>query len=152
MQLSLTTYQIIAGALINATALIIGVSLNVFYAPWLQRKRDNERWAREKLYDLHSEAYETFTSLLKSVSITSPADAKGISPDFHALVGALNRLRLAYKYNYNDSSEILSIENDIRLLYDGRLIPKKELGKLEDLRQRLLEIAQNDLRLQDLFN
>ncbi|HZG38606.1 MAG TPA: hypothetical protein VEZ50_07985 [Nodosilinea sp.] len=150
MQISLTTYQIVAGALINATAVIIGASLNVFYAPWLQCKRDNERWAREKLYDLHSEAYEALTNLLKSVAAINTLQASEVSSEFYASVGALSRLRLAYE---NDSAkEILSIENDLRSVYKGFLIQKRELENLEDLRQRLFVITQSDSRLKDLFN
>ena len=150
MQISLTTYQIVAGALINATAVIIGASLNVFYAPWLQCKRDNERWAREKLYDLHSEAHEALTNLLKSVAAINTLQASEVSSEFYASVGALSRLRLAYE---NDSAkEILSIENDLRSVYKGFLIQKRELENLEDLRQRLFVITQSDSRLKDLFN
>jgi hypothetical protein len=82
MQLSITSYQIIAGALINALAVMIGASLNVFYAPWLQRKRDNKRWEREKLYELHTEAYESLTNLLKSVSTASIMEQNETSSTF----------------------------------------------------------------------
>jgi len=40
----------------------MAASLNVFDAPWLQRKCDDKRWEREKLYDLHSEVYEALQS------------------------------------------------------------------------------------------
>lgn len=149
MQFSLTTYQIIAGALINATAVIIGASLNVFYAPWLQRKRDDERWEREKLYSLHSEAYESLTNLLRLVSSISVLQGTEISSEFYASVGALSRLRLAYEDD--EAEEIFSIENDIRAIYKNYLIQKSELDNLENLRQRLIAIAKRDERLKKLF-
>jgi len=149
MQLSLTTYQILAGALINATAVIMVASLNVFYAPWLQRKRDDERWEREKLYDLHSEAYEALTNLLRLVSVISEFRSGEISSEFYSSVGSLSRLRLAYEDD--EAAEILSIENNLRAIYKGFLIQRSELDNLESLRQRLLAIAKSDPRLKDLF-
>jgi hypothetical protein len=149
MQLSLTTYQIIVGALINATAVIIGVLLNVFYAPWLQHQRDDKRWEREKLYDLHSEAYKALTDLLRSVSALNSLKAGEISSGFYASVGALSRLRLAYEND--EAAEILLIESDLKAIYKNFLIQRDELDNLEDLRQRLLSIAQSDERLKDLF-
>ncbi|MFZ4675233.1 MAG: hypothetical protein ACOYM4_05965 [Nodosilinea sp.] len=112
MQLSITSYQIIAGALINALAVMIGASLNVFYAPWLQRKRDNKRWEREKLYELHTEAYESLTNLLKSVSTASIMEQNETSSTFYASTGALNRLKLAY--TDKEAETIIAILTRIR--------------------------------------
>jgi len=149
MQLSITSYQIIAGALINALAVIIGASLNVFYAPWLQRKRDNKRWEREKLYELHTEAYESLTNLLKSVSTASIMGQNETSSTFYASTGALNRLKLAY--TDKEAETINLVENTLKSIYKGGLIQKNELENLEKLRQQILAIAQNDSRLKDLF-
>ena len=122
---------------------------NVFYAPWLQHQRDDKRWEREKLYDLHSEAYKALTDLLRSVSALNSLKAGEISSGFYASVGALSRLRLAYEND--EAAEILLIESDLKAIYKNFLIQRDELDNLEDLRQRLLSIAQSDERLKDLF-
>lgn len=149
MQLSITSYQIIAGALINALAVIIGASLNVFYAPWLQRKRDNKRWEREKLYELHTEAYASLTDLLKSVSTGKFVPGNETPEKFYASTGALNRLKLAYLNKEADTIDL--VENTLKSIYQGGVIQKSELENLEKLRQQILAIAQNDSRLKDLF-
>lgn len=149
MQLSITSHQIIAGALINALAVIIGASLNVFYAPWLQRKRENKRWEREKLYDLHLESYEALTDLLRSVSTSNFVVGNEMPAFFYASTGALNRLRLAY--SDEQAETILSVKTTLRSLYTGCAIQTKELENLEKLRQQILAVAQSDPRLRDLF-
>lgn len=136
---------VITAALINVFAVIAISTLS----PILQSKRDNKRWEREKLYDLHSETYKALTDLLKSVAAINTLKVTEISSEFYASVGTLNRLRLAYVDE--QAKEILLIEESLKALYKGFLIQKSELDKLEELRQKLLVIAQNDSRLKDLF-
>lgn len=134
---------IVIAALINVSAVIL-ISL---LSPVLQGKRDNRRWEREKLYDLHTEAYESLTNLLKAVSASkSPVE---MSAAFYASTGALDRLRLAYTGEQHKT--ISSIEKNLRGLYKGGLIQSYEVEKLEESRQRILALAQGDSRLKDLF-
>lgn len=147
MQLQITTYQILAGAFINATAVIISALLATTVSPWTQNKRDNRRWEREKLYELHTEAHISLTNLMRAIT-TSDVEYK-TSAMFYAATGALERLKLAYT---GEQAEIIfSIDQTIRSFYSGNIIQKSNLDELEKLRQQLLVLAQNDLRLRDLF-
>lgn len=134
---------IVIAALINVSAVFL-ISL---LSPVLQSKRDNQRWEREKLYDLHAETYESLTNLLKAVSASrSPVE---ISAAFYASTGALDRLRLAYAGEQSES--ISSIDEKLRGLYKGGLIQSYEVENLEEFRQKILAIAQSDSRLKNLF-
>ena len=134
---------IVIAALINVSAVILISFLN----PVFQGKRDNQRWEREKLYDLHSETYESLTNLLKVVSVSRSSTE--ISAAFYASTGALGRLRLAYVDK--QSEETFLIEKTLRKLYRDGLIQSYEEEHLEKFRQQILAIAQSDPRLKDLF-
>lgn len=148
--MSLPTNQIIIGSLINASAVVFSAFLATIVSPWIQSKWDDKRWEREKLYDLHTNTYEALTELLKSIASMNAIPSYNLFKEAYASIGALGRLKLAY--SQKRSAEIELIEQGLEKLFKGNSFRQDEMiNELEEMRHKVLNIAQNDKRLKDLF-
>ena len=58
----LENHQVVAASLINVSVVLI---VAIFTNQW-QFRRENQRWQREKLYELYQNAQNCFSDLLKS--------------------------------------------------------------------------------------
>jgi len=140
----LENHQVVAASLINVLVVLATAS----FTNWCQLQRENQRWKREKLYDLYEDAQNCFSDLLKSIG----AIKDSFLEDFHRTTVSLSRLTLVC--SSCDLEELKSIKSELTDLIQPNGSSGFNRPPLKDislLNERLNKVVKNDSRLKDLF-
>ena len=140
----LENHQVVAASLINVSVVLIVA----FFTNQWQLRRENQRWQREKLYDIYNESQQWFLALLKSRG--SARDSYRES--FYGVTSSLSKLTLVC--SEKDLEEINSIRDDLINLIQpngSSSFTTVDVIRLYPLNERLNKVIASDLRLKDLF-
>lgn len=137
------------GSLLGATiGAVISILVTVSNGVW-QAYRDSQRWQREKLYELHVEAQQSLTNLVRS-TVLNNGNGDSLA-DFYAALSALDRLKLVA--HRSDVEVIESVVGELKEIQKtgGALMPYRRRDEVAVLGERITQLAQQDKRLNELF-
>ena len=148
-------HQVIVASLINVSV-VVAIS---FITNQLQFRRENQRWQREKIYNLYEDVRKCFSELLKPITPTSINIPINISnytfetSDVKILSTILSLSKLT-SVSYNQTLEdIESIKADLMKILEDKT--KMSIGdlpvKIHLLSEKLEGVIKRDSRLKDLF-
>ena len=142
-------YQVIVGALINISA-VVTIS---FITNQLQFRRENQRWQREKIYNLYEDARKCFSESLKTLLPLNYLD-QASTVSIRSTIASLSKLTsVSYDQTLEDIESIKAVlmkildeaDSDVRINFRNLLLDVSLLS------EKLEEVIKTDSRLKDLF-